>query len=182
MPIAGKFRLVNVPISNCLHSGVERIYVLTQFNSVSLNRYIAQAYRFDSYRSGFVQILAAQQTLDGGDWYQGTADAIRRNESYIISPTFPDEHILILAGDHLYRMDYRKMLEVHVNSQADIMISVIPVHQDVVSGLGFYRLMGRDELSILGRTSSLRTCFKKKDTTQELMFTFNHWSSRILTQ
>lgn len=141
VPIAGKFRLVDIPISNCLHSEIERIYVLTQFNSVSLNRHIAQTYRFDSYRSGFVQILAAQQTLDRGEWYQGTADAVRHNESYIINPRFSDDyvlidHVLILAGDHLYRMDYRKMLEVHANLQADMTISVIPVYQEAVSELG----------------------------------------------
>ncbi len=136
VPIAGKFRLVDIPISNCLHSGLERIYVLTQFNSVSLNRHIAQAYRFDSYRRGFVQILAAQQTLQGDEWYQGTADAIKHNQPYILNPRFADEHVLILAGDHLYRMDYRKMLTVHNETDADITVSVIPVNKEVTSGLG----------------------------------------------
>ncbi len=136
VPIAGKFRLVDIPISNCLHSGMDRIYVLTQFNSVSLNRHIAQAYRFDSYRRGFVQILAAQQTLQGDEWYQGTADAIKHNQPYILNPRFADEHVLILAGDHLYRMDYRKMLAVHNESNADITVSVIPVNKEVTSGLG----------------------------------------------
>ena len=136
VPIAGKFRLVDIPISNCLHSGLDRIYVLTQFNSVSLNRHIAQAYRFDSYRRGFVQILAAQQTLLGDEWYQGTADAVKHNQPYILNPRFPDEYVLILAGDHLYRMDYRKMLAVHTESNADITVSVIPVKKEVTSGLG----------------------------------------------
>ncbi len=136
VPIAGKFRLVDIPISNCLHSGMDRIYVLTQFNSVSLNRHIAQAYRFDSYRRGFVQILAAQQTLQGDEWYQGTADAIKHNQPYILNPRFADEHVLILAGDHLYRMDYRKMLAVHNETNADITVSVIPVNKEVTSGLG----------------------------------------------
>lgn len=136
VPIAGKFRLVDIPISNCLHSGLDRIFVLTQFNSVSLNRHIAQAYRFDSYRRGFVQILAAQQTLMGDEWYQGTADAVKHNQPYILNPRFPDEYILILAGDHLYRMDYRKMLAVHTETKADITVSVIPVSKDVTSGLG----------------------------------------------
>ncbi len=140
VPIAGKFRLVDVPISNCLHSEIERIYVLTQFNSVSLNRHIAQTYRFDTYRRGFVQILAAQQTPDNGDWYQGTADAIRHNESYIINPRFLDDYVLILAGDHLYRMDYQKMLEVHVKSQADITVSVLPVYKEVTSELGILQV------------------------------------------
>lgn len=136
VPIAGKFRLVDIPISNCLHSGLDRIYVLTQFNSVSLNRHIAQAYRFDSYRRGFVQILAAQQTLLGDAWYQGTADAVKHNQPYILNPRFPDEYVLILAGDHLYRMDYRKMLAVHTETNADITVSVIPVKKEVTSGLG----------------------------------------------
>ncbi len=136
VPIAGKFRLVDIPISNCLHSGFDRIFVLTQFNSVSLNRHIARAYRFDSYRRGFVQILAAQQTLMGDEWYQGTADAVKHNQPYILNPRFKDEHVLILAGDHLYRMDYRKMLAVHTESKADITVSVIPVKKEDTSGLG----------------------------------------------
>ena len=136
VPIAGKFRLVDIPISNCLHSGFDRIYVLTQFNSVSLNRHIAQAYRFDSYRRGFVQILAAQQTLMGEEWYQGTADAIKHNEPYILNPRFANDYVLILAGDHLYRMDYRKMLQVHTESNAAITVSVIPVRKEDTSGLG----------------------------------------------
>ena len=136
VPIAGKFRLVDIPISNCLHSGFDRIYVLTQFNSVSLNRHIARAYRFDSYRRGFVQILAAQQTLMGDEWYQGTADAVKHNEPYILNPRFADDYVLILAGDHLYRMDYRKMLQVHTESKAAITVSVIPVKKEDTSGLG----------------------------------------------
>ena len=136
VPIAGKFRLVDIPISNCLHSGLEKIYVLTQFNSVSLNRHIAQTYRFDTYRRGFVQILAAQQTLMGEEWYQGTADAIKHNEPYILNPRFKDDYVLILAGDHLYRMDYQKMLQVHTESNAAITVSVIPVRKEDTSGLG----------------------------------------------
>ena len=136
VPIAGKFRLVDIPISNCLHSGLEKIYVLTQFNSASLNRHIAQTYRFDTYRRGFVQILAAQQTLMGEEWYQGTADAIKHNEPYILNPRFKDDYVLILAGDHLYRMDYQKMLQVHIESNAAITVSVIPVRKQDTSGLG----------------------------------------------
>ncbi len=136
VPIAGKFRLVDIPISNCLHSGLEKIYVLTQFNSASLNRHIAQTYRFDTYRRGFVQILAAQQTLMGEEWYQGTADAIKHNEPYILNPRFKDDYVLILAGDHLYRMDYEKMLQVHTESNAAITVSVLPVRKEDTSGLG----------------------------------------------
>ncbi len=136
VPIAGKFRLVDIPISNCFHSGLERIYILTQFNSVSLNRHIAQTYRFDTYRRGFVQILAAQQTLMGEEWYQGTADAVKHNQPYILNPRFPDDYVLILAGDHLYRMDYRKMLQVHAEKNADITVAVIPVTEGATKGLG----------------------------------------------
>jgi glucose-1-phosphate adenylyltransferase len=107
---------------------------------VSLNRHIAQTYRFDTYRRGFVQILAAQQTLEGETWYQGTADAVRHNKSYIINPRFSDDYVLILAGDHLYRMDYRKMLAVHAESNADITVAVIPVARDVVHGLGILQI------------------------------------------
>ena len=142
VPIAGKFRLVDIPVSNCLHSGMERIFILTQFNSVSLNRHIAQTYRFDSYRRGFVQVLAAQQTFEGEAWYQGTADAVRQNESYIISSRFPDDYALILAGDHLYRMDYRKMLAVHTELNADITVSVIPVHEENTGGFGILQTDG----------------------------------------
>ncbi len=136
VPIAGKFRLVDIPISNCLHSGFDRIFVLTQFNSVSLNRHITRAYRFDSYRRGFVQILAAQQTLAGEEWYQGTADAVKHNQPYILNPRFADDYVLILAGDHLYRMDYRKMLQVHTESKSVITVSVIPVKKEETRGLG----------------------------------------------
>ena len=121
--------------------------MLTQFNSASLNRHIAQTYRFDTYRRGFVQILAAQQTLEGSDWYQGTADAIRQNASYILNSRFPDDYVLILAGDHLYRMDYREMLEVHVNAKADITVSVLPVPKEAASGLGILQVNPEGRIS-----------------------------------
>ena len=146
VPIAGKFRLVDIPISNCLHSGFDRIFVLTQFNSVSLNRHIARAYRFDSYRRGFVQILAAQQTLAGEEWYQGTADAVKHNQPYILNPRFADDYVLILAGDHLYRMDYRKMLQVHLESKAAITVSVIPVKKEETSGLGILQADAKGQI------------------------------------
>src|SRR3990172_6173546 len=103
VPLAGKYRLIDVPLSNCINSGLHRIYVLTQFMSVSLHRHIRQAYRFDAFNGGFVEILAAQQTLESGtDWYQGTADAVRKNLRYIDQPHI--HHVLILSGDQLYRM------------------------------------------------------------------------------
>ncbi|MEJ2012725.1 MAG: sugar phosphate nucleotidyltransferase, partial [Anaerolineales bacterium] len=111
VPIGGKYRLVDIPLSNCLNSGINRIAVLTQFNSVSLHRHITQTYNFDLFHSGWVQILAAEQTLTSHDWYQGTADA----------------DVLILAGDHLYRMDYRKMVARHIETNADVTVAVKPI-------------------------------------------------------
>ena len=137
VPIAGKFRLIDIPISNCLHSGMDRIFVMTQFNSTSLNKHIAQTYRFDAFSRGYIQILAAQQTQDNMDWYQGTADAVRQNLSMLMET--PCDHVLILAGDHLYRMDYRKMVQEHVENGADITVAAIPVRRDQVSELGILK-------------------------------------------
>src|SRR5271157_4405436 len=107
VPVAGKYRLIDIPISNCINSGLNRIYVLTQFNSLSLHRHIRSTYVFDAFDRGFVEILAAQQTLDNPDWYQGTADAVRQNLRHIEDPAI--EYVLILSGDQLYRMDFREM-------------------------------------------------------------------------
>ncbi len=106
MPVAGKYRLIDIPLSNCINSGLNRIYVLTQFNSVSLHRHIRRTYTFDPFDGGFVEILAAQQTLDNADWYQGTADAVRQNLRYVEQPGI--EYVLILSGDQLYRMDFQR--------------------------------------------------------------------------
>jgi len=103
VPVAGKYRLIDIPLSNCLNSGLNRIYVLTQFNSVSLHRHIRRTYQFDHFGGGFVELLAAQQTMDRSDWYQGTADAVRQNLRYLQQPDI--EYVLILSGDQLYRMD-----------------------------------------------------------------------------
>ena len=111
VPLAGKYRLIDIPISNCLNSGLNRIYLLTQFNSVSLHRHIRQTYHFDRFANGFVEILAAQQTNEGADWYEGTADAVRKHIRYLQQPGI--DYVLILSGDQLYRMDYRTMLETH---------------------------------------------------------------------
>ncbi|MBD3183423.1 glucose-1-phosphate adenylyltransferase [Candidatus Poribacteria bacterium] len=137
VPIAGKFRLIDIPISNCIHSEVERMFVLTQFNSTSLNRHIVQTYQFDSFSKGYVQILAAQQTQENTDWYQGTADAVRQNLRRFLET--PCEYILILAGDHLYRMDYQKMLKEHEENNADVTVAVIPVERDKVNELGILK-------------------------------------------
>ncbi|HLF29156.1 MAG TPA: glucose-1-phosphate adenylyltransferase [Anaerolineae bacterium] len=124
VPIAGKYRLVDIPISNCLNSGVNQIYILTQFNSVSLHRHISQAYKFDLFSRGFVQILAAEQTPRSTDWYQGTADAIRKQLPEIRALNARD--VLILSGDHLYRMDYSAFARAHREARADITVAVLP--------------------------------------------------------
>ena len=111
VPVAGKYRLIDIPISNCINSGLNRIYVLTQFLSVSLHRHIANTYKFDPFSRGFVEVLAAQQTFDKQDWYQGTADAVRQQIRYVIED--PCREVLILSGDQLYRMDYRHLLAIH---------------------------------------------------------------------
>src|SRR5438552_7560030 len=120
VPIAGKYRLIDIPISNCINSGLNRIYVLTQFLSVSLHRHIANTYKFDPFSKGFVEVLAAQQTNEAADWYQGTADAVRQNVRYIQEDGA--ENVLILSGDQLYRMDYRQLLKTHQETAADVTI------------------------------------------------------------
>src|SRR5947209_10862144 len=124
VPVAGKYRLIDVPISNCLNSGLNRIYVLTQYLSVSLHRHIAHTYKFDPFSRGFVEVLAAQQTNEGADWYQGTADAVRQNVRYVQED--PAGEVLVLSGDQLYRMDFRQLLRTHRESRADATLAVLP--------------------------------------------------------
>lgn len=138
VPVAGKYRLIDVPISNCINSGINRIYVVTQFMSVSLHRHIANTYKFDMFNHGFVEILAAQQTMEGSQWYQGTADAVRQNLRQIEED--PCSDVLILSGDQLYRMDYRALLATHTNSGADITIAVLPVPESHVAGFGILKM------------------------------------------
>lgn len=140
VPLAAKYRLIDIPLSNCLNSGINRIYVLTQFLSVSLHRHIRQSYRFDQFSGGFVELLAAQQTMEEGatDWYQGTADAVRKNLRYIQQPGI--EHVIILSGDQLYRMDYRDMLKTHLDTKADATIATMPVSRDMAKALGVMRV------------------------------------------
>ena len=139
VPLAGKYRLIDIPLSNCINSGLNRVYVLTQFLSVSLHRHIRQTYRFDAFSGGFVELLAAQQTDDSGaDWYQGTADAVRKNMRYLQQPDV--EHVLILSGDQLYRMDYRDMLRTHLETKADVTIAAMPVAREDAGGLGVMRV------------------------------------------
>jgi len=138
VPVGGKYRLIDIPLSNCLNSGLNRIYVITQFNSVSLHRHIRRTYLFDSFSRGFVEILAAQQTIASTDWYQGTADAVRQNLRYLQQPGI--DYVMILSGDQLFRMDFREMIATHEQSGADVTISAVPVHGSEASGLGIMRL------------------------------------------
>ncbi len=138
VPLAGKYRLIDIPLSNCINSGVNRIYVMTQFNSVSLHRHIRRTYAFDAYSGGFVEILAAQQTNDSMDWYQGTADAVRQQMRYLQEPDI--DYVLILSGDQLYRMDFALMLATHRMMQADATIAAMPVTHEAASALGIMRL------------------------------------------
>ncbi|MBM3295091.1 MAG: glucose-1-phosphate adenylyltransferase [Candidatus Aminicenantes bacterium] len=137
VPIAGRFRLIDIPISNCIHSGFRRIFILTQFASVSLHRHIFASYRFDGFQKEFITILAAQQTFERRDWFQGTADAVRQNLVHIEGV---GDRVLLLSGDHLYRMDYRKFLAFHERSGADITISVIPVMTEAVGEFGVMKV------------------------------------------
>ncbi|MGC1481397.1 MAG: glucose-1-phosphate adenylyltransferase [Chthoniobacterales bacterium] len=140
VPLGGKYRLVDIPISNCLNSGIREMYVLTQFNTTSLHRHINDTYKFDGFSRSFVDILAAQQTPEGSDWYQGTADAVRQNMRYFLEGGY--EHFIILSGDQLYRMDYRDILRQHIEREADITLGVIPVNRAAVPGFG---IMHTDE-------------------------------------
>src|SRR6186997_3080985 len=126
VPIAGKYRLVDIPISNCMNSGISRMFVLTQFNSASLNRHIKNTYHFSAFSSAFVDILAAEQTPDNPTWYQGTADAVRQSLRHIAP--FESDYVLILSGDQLYQMDFQEMLDNHKRLNADISIATIPVN------------------------------------------------------
>ena len=137
VPIGGKFRLIDIPISNCLHHGIRTIWVLTQFASESLHRHIFQTYRLDTFAGGFVSVLAASQTVDSKGWYQGTADAVRKNISNF---RMTGENVLLLSGDHLYRMDFNKFLEFHNANDADISLSVVPVERSKVRELGIMKL------------------------------------------
>ena len=134
VPIGGKYRLVDVPISNCLNSGIRGIYVLTQFNSTSLHRHINASYKFDDFSPSFVEILAAQQTPEGSTWYQGTADAVRQNLRTFLDGNH--DYFIILSGDQLYRMDYRDVLRQHIDNHADLTIACIPVNREAAMGFG----------------------------------------------
>lgn len=138
VPIAGKYRLIDIPISNCIHSGLNQIYVLTQFNSVSLHRHIANTYKFDPFGGGMVEVLAAQQTMQHETWYQGTADAVRRNIPYFTENRY--DLVLILSGDQLYRMDFQDMIRTHLETKAEVTIAALPVAEEEAKSCGIMRI------------------------------------------
>jgi len=139
VPLGGMYRLIDIPISNCLNSGINRIYVLTQFMSVSLHNHLNNAYQFDNFSNGFVELLAAQETTSAGsDWYQGTADAVRKNLIYFNQTDI--DYVVILSGDQLYRMDYSKLIETHIQKGADVTIACLPVTREDAKGFGIMQL------------------------------------------
>ncbi len=138
VPIAGKYRLIDIPVSNCIHSGLNRIFVLTQFNSVSLHRHIYTTYKFDPFSGGFVEILAAQQTMQHESWYQGTADAVRRNIPYFTDKSY--QLVLILSGDQLYRMNFQEMIRTHLENRAVVTIAALPVAEAEAKACGIMRI------------------------------------------
>ncbi|MEZ5318658.1 MAG: glucose-1-phosphate adenylyltransferase [Vicinamibacterales bacterium] len=145
VPIGGKYRLIDIPLSNCLHAGLERIYVLTQYNSASLNRHIAQTYRLDLFSDGFVEVLAAEQTPEGEQWFQGTADAVRRAARHFRN--IEAEYYLILAGDHVYRMDLAELIEAHAERNADITVAAQPVTPSDATQMGIFLFDGSGQIT-----------------------------------
>jgi len=137
VPIGGKYRLIDIPLSNCLHAGLKRIFVLTQFNSASLNRHITKTYHLDMFSDGFVEVLAAEQTPEGEKWFQGTADAVRQATRHFRN--VDAEYYLILAGDHIYRMDFAELIDAHIERNADITIAAQPVSADDATQMGIFR-------------------------------------------
>ncbi len=140
VPLGGKYRLIDITVSNAINSGLRQIFVLTQFQSASLNRHVSNTFRFDAFSQGFVEILAAEQTEESSDWYQGTADAVRKQMIRFLSRDC--DYVLILSGDHLYKMDYRPFLQAHIDNRAEITVGVVPVPRESVPGFGILRMEG----------------------------------------
>ncbi len=138
VPIAGKYRLIDIPVSNCIHSGLHRIFVVTQFNSVSLHRHIYNTYKYTPFAGGFVELLAAQQTMENETWYQGTADAVRRNIPYFTEKDY--DLVLILSGDQLYRMNFQEMIKTHLENKAAVTIAALPVPESEARACGVMRI------------------------------------------
>ena len=145
VPLAGKYRLVDIPISNCLNSGLKRIFLLTQFNSSSLHRHVQQSFHFDDFSHGFVEIMAAQQTPGNTTWYQGTADAVRQNLSHFNNA--PHKYVLVLSGDQLYRMNFRHLITQHITSGADVTVATIPVRRDDAGSFGILEIDEKERIT-----------------------------------
>ena len=139
VPLGGKYRLIDIPISNCLNSQINKVFVLTQFNSASLNKHIVQTYKFDMFSGGFVDILAAEQTPDNANWFQGTADAVRQNIKHLL-PYTDVEYVIVLSGDQLYQMDFRNAIDFHISTGADITVAAVPVSAESAGSLGIMRI------------------------------------------
>lgn len=139
VPLGGKYRLIDIPISNCLNSGINKVFVLTQFNSTSLNKHIVQTYKFDMFSGGFVDILAAEQTPENSNWFQGTADAVRQSMKHLLPYTGVD-YIIVLSGDQLYQMDFRHIIRFHIERKADITVAAIPVSAESATSLGLMKV------------------------------------------
>lgn len=170
VPIGGKYRLIDIPLSNCLHAGLKRIFVLTQFNSASLNRHIGETYRMDLFSGGFVEVLAAEQTPEGEQWFQGTADAVRQAARHFRD--YDAEYYLILAGDHVYRMDIAAIIEAHVERDADITVAAQPVSFDDAAQMGIFlfdvagQIVGFEEKPNADRLGEIRAASPHTPTTQ----------------
>ena len=145
VPFAGKYRIIDIPISNCLNSRINKIFVLTQFNSASLNKHVVQTYKFDMFNGGFVDILAAEQTPENRDWFQGTADAVRQSIKHFFRCDV--DHVIVLSGDQLYQMDFRKMIRFHTDSGAEITVAAIPVSASAAGGFGIMKIQGQHRIS-----------------------------------
>ena len=159
VPIGGTYRLIDIPVSNCLHAGLRRMFILTQFNSASLNRHISQTYRMDLFSGGFVDILAAEQTPDNPNWFQGTADAVRQAARHFVA--YDANYYLILAGDHLYRMDFARLIDSHIDRNADITIAAQPVSLEPATEMGIFvfdragQIVGFEEKPPAGRLAQM---------------------------
>jgi glucose-1-phosphate adenylyltransferase len=163
VPIAGKYRLVDIPISNCLNSGYNKIFVLTQYNSASLNQHIKNSYNFSIFSKGFVDILAAEQTLEGDRWFEGTADAVRRTQKNLVNVDY--DYVLILSGDQLYQMDYSSLIDFHVENGGDVTIATIPVNGRDATGFGILKANEVNEI----------TSFTEKPDSEEVL----NWASEV---
>ena len=170
VPLMGRYRLIDIPLSNCIHSGLTKIFVLTQFNSASLNRHINSSYKFDNFSAGFVEILAAEQTIESGDWFQGTADAVRKQLRHIHNVNV--DQYLILSGDQLYRMDYRQLLETHARKNADITVAALPVDKQSAKSFGVMRVTKRGRINKFVEKPSSERALKELDTPPNLFEEF----------